>query len=320
MPIAISRTAPFRYFQSRIGSATYRLNTVLVGLEHIANGADKVGSLPVTWKKPENKQIARQVADQAKIFACSGAIVLAGDVVDYFVRDISKEPWLGFTRETIDIATKAITRSPALGGAYSVAERAGAICIELKLDQPIGLAALELFSKWRNITVHRDDRMTRLPKANRELLIQSAEFFHKNYSHFNIELAIKNFESGKTPVPKETSSLIAAAQNICREIDSASIKRVASTTNQIEEVADALLNAYFHTARTNSKSGWQELSDAWQGSDTLRRSNLLKIFQRVGLTETKEPISAELEEKYIDNLVTLNRDEFAQRFCVKRGT
>src|ERR1035437_7363495 len=116
MPIAISRTAPFRHFQSRIASATFRLNTVLVGLEHVANGADKIGALPVTWAKPVNKIAARQVADQDKIFACSGSIALAADVVDYFIRDLSREPWLAFDAETIKIATKAVERSANEGG------------------------------------------------------------------------------------------------------------------------------------------------------------------------------------------------------------
>jgi hypothetical protein len=318
MPIAISRTSPFRFFQSRIGSATYRLNTILVGLEHIANGGDKIGNLPVTWKKPVGSESARQVADQAKIFACSGAIALAGDVIDYFIRDIVREGWLGFSVQTVEIATKAVTRVSALGGAYSVADRAGAICSELTLNEPIGMAALELFSKWRNITVHSEDRATVITTANRNLLLQSEKLFYDNYSHFDIGLALDNFEKRKLPVPKEVSSLIALAQNICRKIDEASIKRVAGNSNQIEKIADILLKEYFQIERINSKSSWQELSDICQGDDLLRRSKLLKIFQQVGLTETKKPISAELNDQYICDLLTLDRDKFARRFSVAK--
>lgn len=122
MPLAISRTAPFRRLQSRIGLSTYRLNTVLVGLECVAAGKGDAGSIAVTWSKPTPDK-ARQVADQARIFACASALVMATDVFDSFIREFASEGWLGFSKDARDIATKARTRTQDQGGEFSVAER-----------------------------------------------------------------------------------------------------------------------------------------------------------------------------------------------------
>lgn len=81
MPYTLSRTRPFRNLQSSIGSATYRLNTILVGLQQVAGGADKTEDLSVSWAKP-NPDKAKQVADQARIFACSAAMAFAHDSFD----------------------------------------------------------------------------------------------------------------------------------------------------------------------------------------------------------------------------------------------
>jgi hypothetical protein len=128
MPLALSRSTPFRRLQSRIGGSTFRLNTVLAGLEEIAAGGGGAGAVAVTWPKPKTPDKARQAANQARIFACASAVVLGADVFDSFLREFASEEWLGFAMETRAIATKAKTRPKEEGGAYSMAERAEALC------------------------------------------------------------------------------------------------------------------------------------------------------------------------------------------------
>jgi hypothetical protein len=321
MTLALSRTAPFRYYQSRIGSSTFRLNTILVGLEHVAAGAGQIGFLPVTWAKPVGYSAARQVADQAKTFACSGAIALAADVLDYFLRDIALEEWLGFSKLTIGIATKSVTRKSEDGGAYSLAERAEALCLDLGLEKPIDIAAIELFGKWRNTTVHRRDRSTKISKKSREVLLsnEAKAHFSKNYSNFRIDLAVSNFEANHPPVQKEVSSLVACAQNLSRQIDNAAIRRVASTPTEVENIAITLVTKYFSVDRESLKSGWEEISEAWQGDYQRREKNLLKIFQTVGLTESKAPISAFITPQFIVDLLMLDRDKIANLFQASKA-
>jgi hypothetical protein len=315
--IAISRTLPFRKLQGRIGSATYRLNTVLVGLALVADGCDKPRELAVTWTKPPTKTIAKQVADQAEIFSCTAAVVFAADVFDQFIREIAKQEWLDFSPNARDIATKAKTRAKNEGGDYSVAERVVALLSDLKVPIGPGVAAIELFSKWRNITVHSSEREYKLDTVMRKLLIKGKEHFNKHYSHLNIELAIQNFESRKTPVPKEATSLIAVAQNISRSIDEASIRRAAGTPQLVQKVADKLLMTYFTNSKRKTQA-WIEIAEAWQGPMERRRTNLEKIMQKVGLTDTQKAVSAELPASYIEEIVALDREDVADRFGIKK--
>lgn len=316
MPLAISRTVPFRRLLSRIGRSTYRLNTILVGLECIASGMGESGAVAVTWKKPTSDK-AGQVADQARIFACTSALVLAADVFDSFLRELAGEEWLGFGVSTREIATKARTRSKSEGGEYSVAERSEAFCEDLGLEDPVRVAALDLMTKWRNVVAHSSERPMRLTSKARGTLLEAAEHIHNQYSHLNIALAIENFENRRAPVPKEVTTLIAVAVNFSRSIDEASIKRVASSGERMCVAADIMLRIYFRPSSERRVTPWHELADAWQGGVTRRTNMLKKFLASSGITETRSPVSACLPAGYIEDLVSLSRDDVARRFGIE---
>jgi hypothetical protein len=61
---------------------------------------------------------------------------------------------------------------------------------------------------------------------------------------------------------------------------------------------------------------YAEICEAWQGSEKRRRHNLLKIMQRVGLTESSKAISAPLPETYLKDLISLKKDDFTARFKI----
>lgn len=308
--LSISRTSPFRDLQKRIGSATYRFNTILVGLELVAAGGDKSRALPVSWTKPVDPEKARQIANQAEIFACIATLALASDVFEQYVSEIAKVTWLGFSSSTTSIATKSITRSAHEGGSYSVAERAEALLQDLEMSSTPALAAVDLFSKWRNVSVHSKPREAILNSTYHRALLDSREHFKEHYSNLDIELAVKNFENRRTPVPKEITSLVAAAQNIARSIDEAAITR-ASSVGMISLV-ERMLRDYF-TAEDRNRSSLGELSDALQGNHKRRKESIIKLLERVGITRTSKPVSPELSEKYIEELSSLTPKEFAKK-------
>jgi hypothetical protein len=201
-----------------------------VGLEEIAVGGGGAGPVAVKWPKPKTLDKARQTANQARIFACASALVLGADVFDSFLREFASEEWLGFAIETRAIATKAKTRPKEEGGGYSMAERAEALCADLGLEDPIRIAALDLLAKWRNVVAHSSDRRTRLTADRRRTLTDAAS---KEYFHFDIALALKNFEGRRVPVPKEVTHLVAIAVNFSRQIDESAIRRAAPTPDKM---------------------------------------------------------------------------------------
>jgi hypothetical protein len=319
MALALARTAPFRRLQSRIGHSTYRLNTILVGLECVATGGGDGGAIAVTWSRPKSTDQARQVANQARIFACASALVLGADVSDSFLRDFATEEWLGFGVETREIATKAKTRPANQGGAYSVAERGEAICKELGLTDIIKLAALDLLAKWRNVVAHSsDDRSEGLSSKRKQTLIGAAAEIHARYSHFDIALAIKNFENRRMPVPKEATSLIAMAVNLARQIDEYAIKRSTATEDNMCSATEHMLRHYFCPSQGYVSKSWGEFSDAWQGSRDRRERVFKKFLANIGIAEVDKAMSAPLPQSYIDEVISLSRDEFAKRFQIER--
>lgn len=313
--LAISRTIPFRYFQSRLGSATYRLNTIFVGLEHVANGADKLESgAAVTWTKPANKNTAKQAADQARIFACSAATAFVVDMADQYISAVVKEKWLDFPDFVQKIATKAETRAAEKGGAYSLAERAKTVADHLQLaDADLLLALLELLAKWRNATIHSDDRNLSLSVASREVLTKSKQLLYEKYSHFDIDLALDNFNKKKLPVAKEITSLIAAAQNLFRSIDEAAIKKAAGTQLTMKDALYNVLREHFYTRDPEYTLITARVAEFMQGDDEQRRCYLLKVMCPLGITYTTSPISAKLGDSDLDELLAMDTEQLVKK-------
>jgi hypothetical protein len=313
--LAISRTVPFRNFQSRLGSATYRLNTIFVGLEHVANGADKpANGAAVTWTKPANPNTAKQAADQARIFACSAATVFVVDVADQYISAVVQEQWLDFPESVQRIATKAETRPTEKGGAYSLAERAKAIVDHLGLTgTDLLLALLELLTKWRNATVHSDDRNLSLSAAALKSLTESKQHLYDKYSHFDIDLALENFSKKKLPVAKEITSLIAAAQNLFRAIDEAAIKKAAGSPLTVKAALYNILRENFYAKDAGDTLIPSRMAEFTQGDDEQRRCYLLKVLCPLGITYTTSPISAPVGDSDLDELLAMDTEQLIKK-------
>jgi hypothetical protein len=243
---------------------------------------------------------------------------MAADVLDIFIRDFAEEEWLGFSSDTRDIATKAKTRSG--GSEYSVAERAEALCSELQLKEPIRIAAIDLLAKWRNVVAHRSNKRLRLDTDHKKVLLENTSEIARKYCHFDIQLALRNFEEQRLPVPKEVTSLVAMATNFARRLDEGAIRRSASTPHQVTEVAESVLRAYFRQSDERKCSPWREVSNDWQGGVSRRAVILKKWLAQLGITESKTPISAFLPPVFIDDIASLNLDDFVRRFEIARPT
>ena len=296
--------------QSKIGHSTYRLNTIFVGLSCVAAGQGDGGSIAVSWSKPSELK-ARDVANQARIFACAGALTFTFDIFDSFLIGLVKEKWMGFSSNTVDIVTKAVTRSSQ--NEYSVSERANELCIDLGIEDPVRIAAIELMSKWRNVVVHGGGREVKLTERSKRELLAAKQEFYDRYSHLDIELAINNFESKTVPVSKEVTTLAAIIVNFSRQLDEAAIRRAAGDEHSIQNVTTMLLKRYFST---NPKS-WSELSNSWNGSLLRRRDALNKFLANAGVTESKSGSSVDLPESYLDEVCGLSISDFAFRFDIE---
>lgn len=273
------------------------------------------GAIAVTWSKPSEKE-APSVAHQARSFACAASLAFSFDVVDTFLRAFASEEWLEFDPQTVRIATKAETRKG--GVEYSIADRLQALLKDLELVDELAVATAELFSRWRNAVVHQADRSNRLNPESKAALVNAKSHFHEKYSHIDIELALKNFESKKVPVAKEVTTLIAVMVNGCRLIDETAIRRAAPDSKAMDRIAETLLRAGFGSG-TRGTDSWKHLAASWHGSDTEKLALLKKVLPTIGLTPTTKPVSPALSASFCTDLASLNFRELAKRFEIDCG-
>jgi hypothetical protein len=113
--LAISRTQPFRRFQSSVGNSTFHLNTAVVGIELVARGGTKPADLNVTWGPLKNP---RDAAQQTKQFVVLATMVHLIDSFDGLLQDYADLDWLELGDSLKDILLKRSTK------ASTVAERA----------------------------------------------------------------------------------------------------------------------------------------------------------------------------------------------------
>ena len=309
--LAFSRTIPFRQLQAGIGRSTYRLNTIVVGLELVALGGKRPEHLQVKWNEPASAAMARQVADQAKNFALVSATVYAADLFDTFLRNIAAETWLEFQAETVHVVGRH--GSGPGGHEYSMRERALKLCAELDIKADPLPSTLDLLAKWRNNLVHGSyGRDRQLNQDVRAELIAGAEFLNQNYANIDIGRTLKAFEDGGHPTRKDATVLLACVQNLARLIDESAVRRALPNETAMEALADRFLGQRWKPDGSDRR-GWVEFCDIWARAPQDRPKTFAKVLGQVAITPVKKPISPPLTEAYVRDLARLNREEAAMR-------
>jgi hypothetical protein len=204
--IGISRTPPFRDFQRVAGLSTFDVNTIVVGLELIANGGQKPAGLNVRWDPPKNR---RQSIEQTKHLVLIALMTHIVDAFDSLLRDYSALHWFEFPRDLIEILQKS-TKKPDKSE-WSISERSEQLFNFLGESRPIELGLMELLVNWRNAFVHRRASKFRLPRESEQIRQARAEPATK-YAQIYICRTLDSFKDGKWPTLKEATTLLAIAQ------------------------------------------------------------------------------------------------------------
>jgi hypothetical protein len=276
----------------------------------IAAGGDKPAELPVKWNKPSAAQ-ARQVADQARNFALVAAMAYAADLVDVFLRDIVCVDWMKFSDDTADIATKRSTGSG--GHEYSMCERAQAVSQNLGILLYPLPEMLDLLSKWRNNLIHSHGSIRQISPKIKDKLLEYKIFLRDRYSNIEIDETIRHFEERRVPTRKDATVLLAAAQNLARQIDEAAIRRALPTPSSMEDLASSLL-----AERWSMAGGWSDFCSVWSEDQASRTISILKRLGQLGVTESEKAVSAELPMSYVTDLASLKREEAAVKLQLQR--
>lgn len=294
--LGISRTPPFRDFQRVAGVSTFDVNTLVVGLELIANGGQKPGGLNIKWSPPKNR---RQAIEQTKHLVLIALMTHVVDAFDSLLRDYGALSWFQFPRELIEILQKSSKKSD--DSDWSISERCEQLFKFVGEARQIEIGLLELLVNWRNAFVHRRTSRFRLPRASEEIRQARADLAVQ-YAQIDICKTLDSFRGGNWPTLKEATTLLAIAQNLARSADEALIKKFASSTVAVEEIAQKELAI----ALKEFDSGWKRI---WGRDVGARQRVLSQLLASAGITDSQNCISAGISTSFVSDLATSDKDQ-----------
>lgn len=182
-----------------LGSATFHLNTIVVGLDAVQKGHPKPDGLVISWE-PKDPEFASRMARK---FAVESTIVRVAEELQSYVGDLSVLPRFK------TIAEKWHSKT---GGA----ERLEDIASNVVGQDHYLISAGMLLIGWRNQIVH-NGKFAFSAHRKSILVKNKAEIFEK-YRHFDVDELLEHVQQGK-PTLKDASSLTAMTVNLARNID-----------------------------------------------------------------------------------------------------
>ena len=130
--IVIARTQALKLFRSKLGSPVRNLNSVIVGLSAVGNGAaPKPADLAVSWQPNDLKR----AEIEARGFAIRSLMVTACDALDHYLYDLGAQPSPirdSMLRSTLRRENQTVTKGKQLSDA--AIEAFASVLIANKLD------------------------------------------------------------------------------------------------------------------------------------------------------------------------------------------
>ncbi|MBU8874291.1 hypothetical protein KQ910_10985 [Reyranella sp. MMS21-HV4-11] len=319
----IDKTRPYRDFRDQVGNTTSYINAAYVGMEWIALGSGKPPGLKIAWSVPKNP---RQEIDQARGVIHSAMLTRVTDALDTYLVALASETWLTMPDSTRDVLRKSVTKPG--GVAYSIVERILELGIKLNEDGQLSLALAATLVAWRNQVVH-SGRVTndelRLDRNFVESLSENASLLSSLYGGLDPLLLINHLRRKDFPKRKEIVSLVAATQNLVREIDWRLIRRTIPTQIALEIRAKQAIGSTLSEEsdkalvilwNRNSEARLRKLHDILRRNGFSTSSSAHKLYtpkreqalQSVGI-ETEEPPVHSLSLDFLTKLASLSYDD-----------
>ena len=205
-----------------IGKAIHSMNTIAVALSKLNEENCSVpNGLDISWSPADlenSKKIARNYFERA-------SIIYSVESFFEYIDSISKNPfWLHKNIHFKGDEKKSERVSSFLNHIPDIPEEVQILC--------------ELACHWRNKIVHANSSNAKLSSRKIDILKEKRNFIIENYYHFDIDIALKNFEENKITL-KDSSTFITMLLKSVRLIDSFFFENLSLLTSQeklIEEL------------------------------------------------------------------------------------
>jgi hypothetical protein len=188
-----------------IGSASFFLNTIVVGLDAVETGHEKPAGLDISWD-PRDRVVA---ARMARKFAVESCMVRCAESLKVYIQSISKLPRFSELQGKWAAQEKANKKPGAAAKLEDIAK-------SLLEDSDPLIAAGMLLLIWRNNIVHDGDLS--FPHHRKQTLLKNKLEISANYRNLDVDLLLDHARAQK-PTLKDVSCLIAMTINLARAID-----------------------------------------------------------------------------------------------------
>jgi hypothetical protein len=182
-----------------IGSASFLLNTIVVGLDAVEHDYPKPDGVNVSWEPKDRIAAARM----ARKFAVESFIVRAAEVLKAYTLAISAFPRFDAIRSKWHQKT-------------GIAEKLDDVATDVLGKDEYLVAGGMLLLFWRNKIVHKGDLGLSAPKKN--LLRKYEADIAAAYGDLSVDRLLCHAAEGR-PTLKDVSSLIAMSINLARRLD-----------------------------------------------------------------------------------------------------
>ncbi|WP_202987652.1 hypothetical protein [Cellvibrio polysaccharolyticus] len=240
------------------------MNTIAVSLSQLTQETAPPKELNISWK-PGN---VTSSSINARRFAIKSSIVYSVESFFEYLSKISKDNfWLG--------TGKNFNESPKQN--ISKADRASDFLTGIPNVEKEWIILTELLCHWRNKVVHANSSNACISKSSKQYLAERSQQIFDDFHHFDINLALDNFEKNKYTL-KDVTTLITMLIRCARAVDAYFISTAKSQSDA--SIYEAILNNNsFQIIGKQQEGGkryrqsikWVELNYGFLGRDTIER-------------------------------------------------
>lgn len=205
------RTPYLKYFLDDVGHSVHCMNTMAVALAELNSDTKVASGLNISWSTADYKKSSIN----SRSFAVRSTIVYVVESLYEYLNKICKDVyWLD----------EKSFNSPSFSD-KSKAEKTKLFLSELPGIKLEWVIFAELLCHWRNRVVHANSSSAFISRADSSYLLLKKEEIYESYHHFDVEIALENYNIGKTTL-KDVTTLTTFVINCVRAVDDYYIARL----------------------------------------------------------------------------------------------
>lgn len=260
----MQETLYLRNFLDDIGHSVHCMNTIAVSLTLLTEKTEPPKELNISWKPGD----ITQSSINSRRFAIKSSIIYSAESLFEYLSSISRDKLWSVTGKNFNDTARQNA---------SKAERVVDFLTGIPGINREWIILTELLCHWRNKVVHAASSNANISKSSRQYLLSNAQDIFSSYHHFDVALAIDNFEKNKFTL-KDSATLITMAIKCAKAVDSHFIS--VANSQPYESIHSAILaNTDFQKILKQQKSPkkerqvrkWVELHSSFIHRESLER-------------------------------------------------